>query len=354
MTAQPATAWPRPPAPITAPSAWLADSLMKDTSWTVPLDDVHLRTLDAATRDAREAGLGAFGFDAQSVPLPAWRDLIAYCLDTLDAGVGLVMLRGIPVEQYDDESLYLLYWILAVHLGTPVVQNARGELIGEVRDRGYDYGANNVRGYNTKAELRPHCDPADCVGLMCVNPARSGGQSRVASAVSIYNEIAATEPELIEPLLNGFHFDLRGEGVTGDPDEVTFHRIPVFSYHAGQLSCRFNAKTITDGMGKSGTEMTTLEQRAVERVGTLATDPRFVLPMEFERGDVQLLCNHSILHARSAFHDDDDPASKRRLLRFWLNFPHGRTLDDRFSDRFNTGPRQGIKTQPGADYWVRG
>jgi hypothetical protein len=339
--------------PIESRAAWEAGQLISDRSWIQLLTSEQVEALDRALDRVREQRLPLFKFDRKAVADPILEELGTQCAHELDRGRGLVMLRGLPVDRYDDEALYLIYWILAVYLGDPIVQNARGELLGEVRDRGYDYGANNVRGYNTKAELRPHCDPADVVSLLCVSPARSGGESRVVSAVAIYNAIAAETPELIPPLMNGFHFDLRGEGVTENPDETTFHRVPVFSLFDGQLSCRFNVKTLTDGMRKAGVEMTELERRAVGRVSELATDERFVLPMTFERGDIQLLCNHSILHARSDFEDYEDPDKKRRLLRVWMNLRDGRELDDRFSDRFNTGPRNGIRVQEGADYWVR-
>ena len=58
--------------------------------------------------------------------------------------------------------------------------------------------------------------------------------------------------------------------------------------------------------------------------------------------------------ARDEFEDFDEPERKRRLLRVWLNFLDGRPLADRFADRFNTGPRNGIQVQEGAGYWVRG
>lgn len=344
----------RPAGPVRSPAAWLAADLARDSDWIVHFSDAERVALEATVASARERGLEAFRCDRSDLPLDALQGLLARCRAALDTGRGVLLLRGLTLDRFDEAGLYLLYWALAVHLGEPIVQNARGELLGEVRDRGYDYGANNVRGYNTRAELKPHCDPADCVGLLCVQPARAGGESYVASAVSIYNAILAAQPELIEPLHQGFHFDLRGEGVTGAPNEVTFHRVPVFSYHAGQLSCRFNARTIVDGMRKAGVAMTELEQRAVARVGELAAEPRFAHPMQFQRGDIQWLCNHSVLHARGGFEDDPDPRLRRRLLRVWVNFPDGRPLEPRFADRFNTGARRGIQVQPGADYWVRG
>ena len=347
------TEFERPSAPIEGRFAWTANDLERDDSWRISLDASHIEGLEQALAFADERGITTFHEDAAKVPLPGWETLIPHIRDSLEDGRGMVLLRGLPIERYTDEQAYLIYWLISSHLGTPIVQNARGELIGEVRDRGFDYQANNVRGYNTKAELRPHCDPSDCVGLLCVHPAKSGGESKVVSAVSIFNRIFEHEPELVEPLLNGFHFDLRGEGVTSDPNEVTFHRVPIFSYYAGYLSCRFNVRTAVDGMRKGGVEMTELEQRAIARLNELATDPEFIFPMTFERGDIQLLSNHSILHARDEFEDFDEPERKRRLLRVWLNFLDGRPLADRFADRFNTGPRNGIQVQEGAGYWVR-
>lgn len=349
-----ATGIARPPGPVDSPAAWRAAELHDGADWTVQFTDEQLAAVDEGLQRIARDGLELFRFDRSHITLPALDSLSVQLARRLDHGRGLVLLRGLPVDRYTDDQLYLLYWLLAVHLGQPIAQNARGELIGEVRDRGLDYGANNVRGYNTSAELKPHCDPADVVGLLCVNPALSGGESRVVSAISIFNTIAEENPELIDSLLAGFHFDLRGEGATGDPDEVTFHRVPVFSWHAGLMSCRFNEKTLTDGMRKAGVPMTELDQRAVRRVAELACDERFVLPMQFQRGDIQWLCNHSILHARSGFEDHPVPDKRRRLLRVWLNLRDGRALDDRFANRFNTGPRCGIHQQDGAGYWVKG
>lgn len=39
---------------------------------------------------------------------------------------------------------------------------------------------------------------------------------------------------------------------------------------------------------------------------------------QFQPGDIQLLNNAKILHAREAYTDYDDPAERRHLLRLWL------------------------------------
>ena len=40
--------------------------------------------------------------------------------------------------------------------------------------------------------------------------------------------------------------------------------------------------------------------------------------MKFRPGDLQLLNNNVIVHARSAYRDELDPAKRRHLLRLWL------------------------------------
>jgi hypothetical protein len=54
---------------------------------------------------------------------------------------------------------------------------------------------------------------------------------------------------------------------------------------------------------------------------SIANDPRFFLDMDFSPGDIQLLNNASILHARTAYEDFVEPERRRHPLRLWLR-PH--------------------------------
>lgn len=328
--------------PVTEPAAWTTEDLAADRSWLQTLTPAELAEIDVAVAVVRSKGLATFEFTRDDFPLPRLGARLRDIARDLEHGRGVVLLRGLAPERYDIDALYALYWGLAVHLGTPISQNAKGDLIGQVTDSGQDYQTKNVRGYTTRAALRPHCDASDVVGLLCVHPAKTGGASCIASAATIYNTILAERPEFIAPLCRGFHFDLRGEGVTDDPDEVTFNRVPVFSYFDGWLSCRYNGKTIIDGMAKSGAPLSDDDLAAVEFVRALAMRPGIRFDMGFRPGDIQLLNNHMVLHSRTDFEDWPEPARKRRLLRLWLNLDHGRALAPAFADRLNTGPRGGV------------
>jgi len=64
--------------------------------------------------------------------------------------------------------------------------------------------------------------------------------------------------------------------------------------------------------------LTESQVEAMDLVETIANDPAFHMEMNFRPGDVQLLNNAKILHAREAYEDADDPREQRHLLRLWL------------------------------------
>lgn len=324
-------------------SAWTAAGLAADTSWIHVLGEAERDELDIASRHLRTAGKGAFQFERGDFALPALAPRLAKIVDELENGRGCVVIRGLDMGRYDLDTAKTLYWGLAVHLGIPISQNSRGERIAHVADTGRDYYSKNVRGYTTSAHLRPHCDACDVVGLLCWRIAKAGGESLMASATAIYNELLEKHLDYLPALMRGFHYDLRGEGATGDEDEVTLHRVPVFSWFGGRLSCRFNQKSIGAGMEKAGMPLDALEQAAVAAVGELALSDRLRYDLTFREGDIQLLNNHAVLHSRNAFEDWPEPERKRNLLRLWLNLREGRALAPEFADRLNTGPRGGVR-----------
>ncbi len=325
---------------IREPGAWVSEELASDTSWIYQLSNSDLKELDQAVHGVQDLGVG--NFNREDFPLPTLEPLFNDIIQQIEFGRGCALIKGLDVTRYEPETLETLYWGIAAHLGTLMHQNPNGDLIGHVTDSGRNYKLNNVRGYTTKAELRPHCDPTDVVALLCKHPSKSGGESCIASSLAIYNEILETHPEYLKILAQGFHFDLRGEGITTDPDETSFNRVPTFSYFDGRMSCRYNGRTMIDGMEKAGKPLNKYKLGVVQYIAELALSPKFRYDMTFEQGDIQILNNHGILHSRKGFEDFPEPERKRDLLRLWLNLRNGRKLAPEFADRLNTGPRGGI------------
>lgn len=331
-------------------SAWTSTELEADPQWRYRLSAAECDALHERTMALRQRGLDSGEITRADFELPALQATIERLAEELENGRGVVVIRGLPAERYDEDALRLVYWGIVQQLGTPISQNSKGQQLAEVTDHGNDLRDTDTRGYSTRARLGPHTDMCEMTSLLCVNPAKSGGESQVASAMSVFNRILDEHPEHLDILFRGFHHDLRGEGPTARIDEVTEHRVPVFSYHAGRLSCAFNPKISENGVLKRGDEFSAAERAALECVSETAARPDLSHAMWLEGGDIQVVNNHSVLHARDEYVDFDDPGRKRKLYRIWLQ-PHlQRPLTADFANRYNTGPRGGVAIGDGARY----
>ena len=323
------------------PSAWYGKDLADDGSWIWRIQPEHVEELDAALRKSKEKGLAEQQVTKEEFEIPGFAAFIADMVHELEYGRGFVLMRGFPVERYDYADLRRIYWGIGAQIGSAESQNIKGELIQEITDLGFDYTKSEHRGSMSSAELRPHCDPTDIVALLCLRTAKTGGESKIRSAMTIYNEILDQHPEYLPILHRGFHYELDGKGPMGRPDEVS-HLIPVYSWHEGYLSSRFNQKALEAGQIKAGKPLSALEQEAVDFIGATAVREDLELSMTFEPGDIQWLNNYVMMHSRAEFEDSPDPASRRLLLRLWLNHAGARPLDDDFCNRVLAGPRKGV------------
>jgi len=300
-----------------------------DPSFAIRMSADQAGELRTAVAAVRARGLRAAEFSRADFPLPSLAPLLAQVQDELEDGRGFVLLRGLCFD--DEEDAARLIWGIGLYLGRALRQHQRvnvggyrDDLVAHIVDQGLDYNAPNVHGSATSAEQMPHTDPADVVGLLCVRPAASGGTSRIASSMAIYDELKRRRPDLVAVLERGYAHDLRGtEAVPGMP--VTPRRIPVFSSFEGKRACIFNSKTVLAAEKKTGVPLTAPEREAMDALIELALHPDFQIEMNLAPGDLQLLNNHTMLHSRTAW-TDPDPARRRLMLRLWLAMPNARKL----------------------------
>ncbi len=311
--------------PVTDRSAWKVADMERDRSWVHVLSDEVLAELDRAVAVVEAKGLRAGEFGQAEFALPTLKALLDSALAEVRDGRGAVLIRGLPVEKYGAEVLSSILWGLGIYLGKPLPQRAslnlggvRDNLIAHITDQGLDYNALNVNGSATSAEQLPHTDPADVVALLCVRKAKAGGISRVVSATTIHNDILANRPDLLAPLYEGYLYDLRGDAANSSGQVTTDGRIPVFTYHADRVSCVFNAKMIETAQRKLGTELPPREREAYEWFLRLALDPANRLDMDLQPGDLQIISNYTMLHARTGWVEEGDPSQRRLMLRLWL------------------------------------
>jgi len=329
---------------ITGAGAWIGCDIQDDRSWIVELDAGAIAEVDAALDQVKRTGL-QIPYPADAFPLPRVKANLEAIRDELENGRGFVLIRGLPRERYTDAECELVYWGLIAHLGTPVSQNARGHLLGHVRDEGRVKSDPNARLYQTRERMDFHTDvlPVDLLGLFCLRGAKSGGESKLVSALTIHNVLLDERPDLLEALYGMFHLDWRGEEPQG---EQPFFTIPMFSERSGRVTARLVSILYYKSAARFGEQYapTPIQLEALEKVQEIANRPELMLSMDFQEGDIQLLNNHTTLHARTGFEDYDEPGRQRHLLRMWIAVPdaYRRPLADTLADRYGWVQRGGI------------
>ena len=321
---------------ITGPAAWAGRDIQNDPSWIYRLDARTVEEIDSALAQIKRSGV-RIPFGADALPLPRFAAMLDALLDEIENGRGFVLLRGIPRGRYTDEECELLYWGLGVHLGNPVSQNARGHRLGHVRDEGRVIADPNARAYQTNQRMDFHTDllPVDVLGLFCLRTARSGGASKLTSALTIHNVLREERPDLLEALYGTFHLDWRGEEPAG---ESPWFALPMFSVCQDKVTTRICSLPYYESAARFGAQYrpSALQREALETVQDIANRPELMLSMDFQEGDIQLINNHVLMHAREAYEDYSEPARARHLLRMWIAVPDAQrrplsaALDERY------------------------
>jgi len=333
-----------PDGSIDGPSAWRACDLARDADWQYRLSDTEICELDAAMRGTAAQGLEMIDIDSASFPLPSFgarlRELRSEVLD----GRGFVQVRGLPVGDYTKEEAARIFFGIGRHLGSLRSQNAEGHVLGHVCDLSHDWlNDANLRGYRAGGPLKFHTDSVDIVGLLCLREAMEGGESKLASAATIHNEMLKRRPDLVPELYRPIHRDRRGEVPEGkDPWWV----MPIFQWHRGRLFSHFSEVYIRSvERFESLPRFTDAQRETFGLIGEIAEDPANHLAVPFREGDMQFVNNHAILHGRRDYRDWDDPTQRRYLLRLWICPPNGNELPPAYAERYGSieiGDRGGI------------
>ncbi|MBV9551239.1 MAG: TauD/TfdA family dioxygenase, partial [Alphaproteobacteria bacterium] len=299
------------------------------------LEDILHRTPKTAIADILPADCRHPALDAD----------LERVFDDIQDGRGIVIVRGIPVEDYSVDEVQRLFWALGAHFGRGVSQSARGDVLGLVRDETPPGGEESARGYTSRRELSLHTDLGQIVGLMCVRQARAGGFSQYASGLAVHQEIAAARPDLLPVLYRGFPYHRRGEEAPGQPC-VTPYDIPVFSVTRGEMSVFMVREIFNAAFRELKRTFTPEEIEAIDLFRTTAQ--RLQFETRLEAGEATFLNNYTVMHARSEFDDWDEPERKRLMLRLWLDAERKqRPVVPTIHIYENKGGRSGIDCQPG-------
>lgn len=325
-------------------SSWLGPEMKAkpDTwQWHWSPDEIEELERAAAPLVASQTEIGQL--KQLDFPLPKLGPRLKQLRSELLNGQGFVLLKGLPIHQYTERELITIFYGIGLHLGSARSQNAQGHVLGHVRNLGLDSTDPKVRIYQTRERQTFHTDSADVVGLLCLQPAKEGGQSLLVSANTVFNEMHKRRPDLLSLLLQPIATDRRGEVPAG---MLPYLLIPVFSYFADRVTPFYQRQYIESAQRfPEAPRLTPKHMEALDLFDEICNDPAFHLTMMLEKGDIQFVYNHAMLHDRTSFVDWEAVEKRRHLLRLWLSIPGDRPLPPVFASRYGSievGNRGGI------------
>ena len=327
------------------PAAWTRSSFADENAYLVHLTAEDRQTIVDAVHKLRERGRldvpvetltkDEFAFGSLSAKLDA-----AY--EDVRSGRGFTIMRRLPLDdQLTLDEFRAAVWGIGLHFGGRMLsQNASGELITEV----VDATANDPtpRMYRSNVELRLHTDITDMLSLACWHKAESGGRSTIGSGIGIHDEIARRDPHALALLYGGYQYHLLGEEADG-ASPFTPYRVPIFAEVDGAVSVHYQRTGIAAGHRASGVPLSDEDIHALDLFDEVARMPEFRLEFDLERGDMLVINNYTVMHARGGVKNNPAPERIRRFIRLWPSGEHFRKVPKEF-EHFD-GP--GVPPQPG-------
>ena len=301
-----------PDGPIDSRAAWRSEDLRAEGELRYRLSAAEILELEQALAQATATGKPTLELEREDFPLPTLAARLDQWRAELNEGRGFVLISGVPVSRWSEAEAQRFFWAFGQHLGTPGTQNPEGDLLGHVTDTGDAARDPLVRLYRTPDNINYHCDGADVVGLLCLETAPSGGTSRIASSVTVFNELWQQHPDQARRLFEPLRMDRRNEQKAGDPPFIYMQP----ACYDGTTLRTFYHSDYYRSVARHVGELPSHERELLDAYEDIAERPEVRLEMQFAPGDIQLLSNHTVLHARTAY--QDSAAGKRHLLRLWL------------------------------------
>lgn len=303
---------------VTGRSVWYADTVMSDPDFYYYLTDEHVAELLEALSDFKGKNLSPFEVSQNNFILDGLAPVIKKITETLTEGIGVTLIKNFPIDNLSSDDVLTLYLGLGCYVGHLLPQDKENNLLFEIKDNDMSKEqANSKRMSITNQALAFHSDSCDITSLLCINPAKIGGETQLANTLTIHNEILLHNQELLEILYNDFYFT-QHDWYFGPSD--TFYKLPIYAYYQNKVICMSRRQRISAAqhLVVDVPPLTNVQVAALDLMDSLFQSEKIMLSLQLKRGDILLFNNLMTCHARTAFVDYDEISLKRRLLRLWL------------------------------------
>ncbi|KJY33048.1 TauD/TfdA family dioxygenase [Streptomyces sp. NRRL S-495] len=257
--------------------------------------------------------------------------LAAHALERLADGPGFAVVTGVPVSAMDSAEVRAFSESMLGHLGRPLPQGVGREtaLAWLVRDEGVSAYTDDRRfhesAFTSKSRgwLHLHNDQAvqpfghepDYLALLAHRKARSGGETVLVDAWSVYQVLRREFPRELDRLQQPFPIDRRHVTPEG-ADQVVWS--PVFEPGGGGLRVRCNVKRIETAFLLTGSTPPSADLAALDALQHVLDRADLRLTLMLEEGDCLLIDDRRVLHGRTGYEDHQALGRRRCLVRVML------------------------------------
>ncbi|CAI4215290.1 unnamed protein product [Parascedosporium putredinis] len=285
---------------------WSGADFANDESYVVHLTDEWKVEIQSALDHFLSLGIPNTEVNPSNFPLPTLGPRLVEIRNDVYYGRGFAILRGLDVDSFDnDNGITVSLGITSYVAPTRGKQNQRGDMIMHVINTDED----DVQS-NKTVEKPFHTDTVcDVLCLFTKACASVGGRSIMSSVGQVYNELAATRPDIIHALTRpNWPFDTILQPRPPlpprrqDPHELLPpppHRLPP-----------------RDPRTPGIPGLTERQAEALDAVHAIARAHEIRTVMQ--KGDIRFLNNMGLLHRRESF-EDAEGADRRHLVRLWLH-----------------------------------
>lgn len=303
------------PKQVIGPIVWEGKDWTSEDQWVYQLSPAELEEIDDALNHFKSLNkpMGYVGRD--TFPLPTLSATLKRLAHELYSGRGFFVLRTLPIDTYSRADIAIVYAGISSHVGSARgKQDATGAVLSHIKDLSVSHaqekGGIGNSAYTTDKQVF-HTDVGDLIALLALQSAAEGGTSRISSGGRVYNELAATRPDIIKTLSEPWPLDSFG----GNPG---YTLRPLLYHEDGHAIIQYSRRHFTGYLSQKRSPnippITEAQAEALDAVHFLAE--KYSLGLNFQKGDIQYINSMGLLHARDAFRDDAEHT--RHLIRLWL------------------------------------
>jgi hypothetical protein len=186
--------WPKT---LNHPLVWSGSDFPDENEYVVVLTEEEKKEVSDALKYFKEQELEGDEVDRDSFPLPTLGQRLEKVRDDIYEGRGFSIIRGLEPNDFSVEDFTVIYLGITSYVAERRgKQDQRGSMLMHVLKKKYDDDR-----FKNNLDKPFHTDTVcDCLCLVTRSCSAEGGRSILASAWKVYNELAATRPDLIHTL----------------------------------------------------------------------------------------------------------------------------------------------------------